>query len=193
FAKQIIGMSIIRDKMKGTLMLSHEKYTGKVLEKFNMKDAKARFGNVMHAMVCTRPYIAHTVGVASRFMFNPRKEHWEAVKWLLRYLKGTSKATLCFSIKEVVLEGFTDLDYGGFLDSGKSTTGYVFTVGGITVSWMSRIQKYVVMSTTEAEYMAIVKAGKELRMVADQRRGYFQFDDVSQDTLYRMYPSPAFG
>ncbi|GJW93969.1 hypothetical protein Tco_0173641 [Tanacetum coccineum] len=188
-------MSIIRDRTKGTLRLSQEKYIGKVLEKFNMKDAKARcqplgdhfklskkqapkteasrrrmakvpyasaVGSVMYAMVCTRPDIAHAVGVVSRFMSNPGREHWEAVKWLLRYLKGTSKATLCFSRKEVVLEGFSDSDYGGCLDSGKSTTGYVFTVGGTTVSWMSRIQKCVAMSTTEAEYMAIAEAGKEL-------------------------------
>ncbi|GJU01349.1 RNA-directed DNA polymerase, eukaryota [Tanacetum coccineum] len=90
-------------------------------------------------------------------------------------MKGTSKATLCFKRKEVVLEGFSDSDYEGCLDSGKSTTGYVFIVGGTAVSWMSRIQKCVSMSTTEAEYMAIAEAGKEL------------------DTLYRKSSSPAFG
>ncbi|GJU47681.1 retrovirus-related pol polyprotein from transposon TNT 1-94 [Tanacetum coccineum] len=201
-AKQILGMSIIRDKTKGTLRLSHEKYIGKVLEKFNMKDAKARcqplrdhfklskiqapkteasrrrmakvpyasaVGSVMYSMVCTRPDIAHVVGVVSRFMSNPGREHWEAVKWLLRYLKGTSKATLCFSRKKVVLEGFSDSDYGGCLDSGKSTTGYVFTVGGTTVSWMSRIQKCVAMSTTEAEYMVIAEAGKYAIHLAKNR------------------------
>ncbi|GKE22844.1 retrovirus-related pol polyprotein from transposon TNT 1-94, partial [Tanacetum coccineum] len=145
-ANQILSMSIIRDKTKGTLRLSQEIYKGKVLEKFNMKDAKARcerlgghfklIGSVMYAMVCTRPDIAHAVGVVSRFMSNPGREHWEVVKWLLCYLKGTSNATLYFSRKEVVLEGFSDSDYGGCLDLGKSTT--------------------------EAEYMAIVKAGKEL-------------------------------
>ncbi|GJT87963.1 hypothetical protein Tco_1069680 [Tanacetum coccineum] len=122
-------------------------------------------GSVMYAMVCTRPAIAHAVGVVSRFMSNPGREHWEAVKWLLCYLKGTSKATLCFSRKEVVLEGLFNSDYGGCLDSGKSTTGYVFTVGGTTVSGMSRIQKCVAMSTTEAEYMAIAEAGKELSAI----------------------------
>ncbi|GKC37860.1 retrovirus-related pol polyprotein from transposon TNT 1-94 [Tanacetum coccineum] len=162
-ARQILGMSIIKDKTKGALLLSQEKYIGKVLEKFNIKDAEGRsVGSVMYTMVCTRPYIAHAVGVVSRFMSNPGREHWEAVKWLLCYLKGTSKATLYFSRKEVVLEGFSNLDYGGCLDSGKSTTGYVFTVGGTTVSWMSRIQKCVAMSTTEAEYMAIIEVGKEL-------------------------------
>ncbi|GJT43808.1 retrovirus-related pol polyprotein from transposon TNT 1-94 [Tanacetum coccineum] len=68
-------------------------------------------GSMMYTMVCTRPNIAHAMGVVSRFMSNPGREHWEAVKWLLRYLKGTLKATLCFGRKEVVLEGFSDSDY----------------------------------------------------------------------------------
>ncbi|GKB24641.1 retrovirus-related pol polyprotein from transposon TNT 1-94 [Tanacetum coccineum] len=173
--KQILGVSIIRDRMKGTLRLSQEKYIGKVLEKINIKDLDTRchrlgdhfklIGSVMYVMVCTRLDIAYAVGVVSRFMSNPRREHWEVVKWLLRYLKGTSKATLCFSRKEVVLEGFSNLDYGSCLDSGKSTAGYVFIVGGTAVSWMSRIQKYFDMSTTEAGYMAIVEAGKELSVI----------------------------
>ncbi|GJV39256.1 retrovirus-related pol polyprotein from transposon TNT 1-94 [Tanacetum coccineum] len=77
------------------------------------------FGSVMYTMVCTRPDITHAVGIVSRFMSNPGREHWKSVKWRLRYLKGTSKATLCFSRKEVVLEGFSDSDYGGCLDSAE--------------------------------------------------------------------------
>ncbi|GKE65264.1 retrovirus-related pol polyprotein from transposon TNT 1-94 [Tanacetum coccineum] len=123
YVKQILGMNIIRDKTNGSLRISQEKYIGKVLEKFNMKDVEARsVGSVMYVMVCIRPNIAHAVGVVSRFMSNPGREHWEAVKWLLCYLKGTSKATLCFSRKDVVLEGFSDSDYIGCLDLGKSTT-----------------------------------------------------------------------
>nr|GEY57625.1 retrovirus-related Pol polyprotein from transposon TNT 1-94 [Tanacetum cinerariifolium] len=76
-------------------------------------------GSVMYDMVCTRPDIVYAVGVISRFMSNPGRKHWEAV--LLHYLKGTSKATLCFSRKEVVLEGFSDSDYEGCLDSGTSS------------------------------------------------------------------------
>ena len=53
-------------------------------------------GSLMYAMVCTRPNIAHAVGVVSRFLENPRKEHWEAVKWILRYLRGTTRDCLCF-------------------------------------------------------------------------------------------------
>ena len=54
-------------------------------------------GSLMYSMVCTRPDIAHTVGVVSRYMANPRKEHWEVVKWLLRYLRGTSSTSLCLA------------------------------------------------------------------------------------------------
>lgn len=194
-SKQILGMSIIRDRSEGTLRLSQEKYIGKVLSKFNLQDAKIRstplgahfnltkkqspqtdedkeemanvpyasaVGSLMYAMVCTRPDIAHAVGVVSRFMSNPGREHWEAVKWLLRYLKGTSKVALCFRRKDVILEGFADADLGGCEDTRKSTTGYTFTLGGTAVSWMSRLQKSVALSTTEAEYMAISEASKEM-------------------------------
>ncbi|KAK9050872.1 hypothetical protein SSX86_030160 [Deinandra increscens subsp. villosa] len=119
-------------------------------------------GSLMYAMVCTRPDIAHAVGVVSRFMSNPGRGHWEAVKWLLRYLKGTSKMALCFKGKDVVLKGYADADLGGCKQSYKSTTGYVFTVGGTAISWMSRLQKSVALSTTEAEYMAVAEAAKEL-------------------------------
>ncbi|GJV43321.1 retrovirus-related pol polyprotein from transposon TNT 1-94 [Tanacetum coccineum] len=140
-------------------------------------------GSAMYVMMCTRTDIAHAEGVVSRFMSNPGRELWEAVKWLLCYLKGTSKATLYFSRKEVVLEGFSDSDYEGFLDSGKSTMGYVFTVGGTTVSWMSRIQKCVAMSTTEAEYLAIVEADKELVWLKNFLEEFDRAQTVSEGTL----------
>ena len=53
-------------------------------------------GSLMYAMVCTRPDITHAVGVVSRYLSNPGKEHWNVVKWILKYLKGTSKMGLCF-------------------------------------------------------------------------------------------------
>ena len=94
-------------------------------------------------------------------MANPRKEHWEAVKWLLGYLRGTSNTSLCFGKGKVSLQGFVDADLGGDVDSSKSTSGYIYTIGGTTMSLMSRLQKCVSLSSTEVEYVAIVKAGKE--------------------------------
>ena len=77
----------------------------------------------MYAMVYTRLDIYHAVGVVSRFLENPGKAHWEAVKWIFRYLRGTSKVCLSFGESEPSLEGYTDFDMAGDLDCRKSTSG----------------------------------------------------------------------
>jgi len=95
--------------------------------------------SLMYAMVCTRPDIAHVVGVVSRYMSNPGKQHWLAVKWILRYLRGTTSQALCFGGSNTNLQGYVDLDMAGDRDNSRSTTGYVFTIGGTVVSWISRL------------------------------------------------------
>jgi hypothetical protein len=119
-------------------------------------------GSLMYAMVCTRPNIAHAMGVVSRYMSNPGKQHWEAVKWILRYLKGTLGTSLCFTGADMKLTGYVDSDLAGDVDTRKSTTGYVYTLGGTAVSWVSRLQKIVALFTTEVEYVAVTEAGKEM-------------------------------
>ena len=118
--------------------------------------------SLMYAMVCTRPDIAHAVGVVSRHMSNPAKEHWNAVKWILRYLQGTSSLRLTFGGGKPELIGYTDSDMATDVDTRKSTSGYLMTFSGGAVSWQSRLQKCVALSTTEAEYVAATKACKEL-------------------------------
>ena len=119
-------------------------------------------GSLMYAMVCTRPDIAHAVGVVSRYMNNPGKEHWMAVKWILRYLKGTTDQALCFGGSNISLQGYVDADMVGDRDNRRSTTGYVFTVGGTAVSWVSKIQSVVALSTTKTEYVVATEASKEI-------------------------------
>ncbi|MCF8701909.1 Ty1/Copia family ribonuclease HI [Corynebacterium sp. MC-10] len=119
-------------------------------------------GCLMYVMVCTRPDIAHSVGVVSRFLSNPGKEHWAAVKWILRYLRGTSKICLCFGEAKPVLVGYTDVDLAGDVDSRKSTSGYLITFAGGAVSWQSKLQKCIALSSTEAEFIAATEACKEL-------------------------------
>jgi hypothetical protein len=119
-------------------------------------------GSLMYAMVCTRPDIAQAVGVVSRYLSNPGRDHWEAVKWILKYLRGSSKLCLCYGGSKPILEGFTDADMAGDLDFRKSTSGYLFTFAGGAVSWQSKLQKCVALSTTEAEYIAANEAGKEM-------------------------------
>jgi hypothetical protein len=121
-----------------------------------------KIGILMYAMVCTRPEIAHVVGVVSRYMNNPFKEHWEAVKWILRYLRGTSTHALCFGGSDTFLHGYVDSDMVGDKDSRRRTTWHVFTIGGTTISWISKIQKVFSLSTTKLEYVAATKASKEM-------------------------------
>ncbi|KAK9146217.1 hypothetical protein Sjap_006120 [Stephania japonica] len=85
-------------------------------------------GRLMFAMICTRPDIAQAVGVISRYMANPGREHWNAVKRILRYIKGTSNVALCYGGSDFIVSGYVDSDYAGDLDKSKSTTGYVFTL-----------------------------------------------------------------
>ena len=84
----------------------------------------------------TRPDIGHAVGFVSRHMKNPGKEHWMAVKWILRYLRGTTDQALCFGGSNIALQGYVDADMAGDKDNRRRTTGYVFTIGGMTVSWV---------------------------------------------------------
>ena len=92
-------------------------------------------GSLMYAMVCTRPDLAHAVRVVSRFMGQPGKEHWAAVKRIFRYLKGTSDVGLIYGCDNPRLViGYSDCDYAGDVDSRRSITGYVFTLDGSVVS-----------------------------------------------------------
>ena len=75
----------------------------------------------------------------------------------MRYLRGTSDTSLCFAARDLKLEGFVDADSAGDIDSKKSTIGFVFTLGGIAISWDSNLQKIVALSTTEAKYVALTK------------------------------------
>ena len=119
-------------------------------------------GSIMYAMVCTRPDISQAVSVVSRYMDKPGKAHWSAVKWILRYLKGTSKLGLLFSAQSsCTVIGYSDSDYASDLDRRRSLTGYVFTLSECAVSWKATLQSTVALSTTEAEYMALTEAAKE--------------------------------
>ena len=83
-------------------------------------------GSLMYVMMCTRLDIAHAVGVVSRFMSRPGKQHWEIVKWILRYLKGSSDACFCFTGTNLKLQGYVDAEFAGDINSRKSTIGFFF-------------------------------------------------------------------
>lgn len=124
-------------------------------------------GALMYLAIATRPDIAYTVSVLSRFNSNPGPEHWKAVKHLFGYLKGTMDYSLTYSPSpspspsKERFEVYSDADHGGNPDTGKSTSAYVIKMGTGAVSWSSKLQSIVALSTTEAEYVSAVSAASE--------------------------------
>jgi len=84
------------------------------------------------------------------------------MKQRLRYLKGTKGFSLKFTPQQPNLVGYTDADWSGGTTTRRSTTGYVFTLGSTPISWSSRQQPTVALSSREAEYMALTQATKEM-------------------------------
>ena len=116
----------------------------------------------MYAMVATQPDLAYSIGIVSWYMSNPGRKHWEAIKHILRYLRGTKDAWLTFeSNNSTEVEGYTDSNYVGNTDNQKSTSGYVFTYGGGAISWRSKLQECTVLSTIEVGYITKSNTAKE--------------------------------
>jgi len=138
-------------------------------------------GSLMYAMVCTRPDLSYAVSVVSRFMHNPGKYHWDAVKWILRYVKGSLDKSLVFDKFKTMTSdvvGYVDSDYGGDLDRRRSISGYIFTLCAGAVSWKASLQSIAALSTTEAEYVAATEGVKEAMWL----RGLIMELGVSQST-----------
>jgi len=87
-------------------------------------------GSLMNDMLCTRPEIAHGVGLDSRYMSHLGTKHWSAIKWILRYLRGTYSKYLYFGVYTTNLHGYVDPDLARDIDTRWSTTSYVLTIGG---------------------------------------------------------------
>ena len=157
-------------------------------EKAAMKDIPYinAVGALMYLSVATRPDISHSVGVLCRYNSNPGPAHWKAVKHLFRYLQGTKdlKLTYAPSSSPELFTTFSDADHGGNPDTGKSTTGYALKMGSGVVSWSSKLQPLVALSTTEAEYVAATSSGAEciwMRSLLSEL-GY----DMSGSSLMRL-------
>lgn len=178
----------------GEVQLSQRTYIRKLLEKFNMIEAnpvktplepgtvltkekcktedreypyRELIGWLMYLSIVTRPDISYAVSYLSQFNSCYGKTHWEAAKRVLRYLKGTDHYRLTYRSGNSSLKGFTDADWGGCILDRRSYTGYVFHFGGGPISWESRKQRTVALSTTEAEYAAITDAVKEAIYLKD--------------------------
>ena len=133
----------------GTKLSSQEKG-----EEIDSTEYKQLIGSLIY-ITTTRPDIMYAVSFLSRFMATPKEGHLLAAKRILRYLKGTMNFGIFYKrSSDNTLKGYTDSDFAGDLDGGKSTSGYVFMMGDGAVAWSSKKQPIVTLSTTEAEYVA---------------------------------------
>jgi hypothetical protein len=126
-----------------------------------IKEYQRAIGSLMYAMLGSRPDIAFAVSMVSRFASNPTAEHMKAVKRILRYLKGTLNYQLTYRGDLQALTGYSDADWAGDKDTRRSTGGFVFNVGSGIVSWSSKRQATVALSSCESELMAQTQAAKE--------------------------------
>lgn len=163
------------------IFIGQKKYVHDILERFQMKDCnpvstptefglklnkdhggkkvdstlyKQIVGSLMY-LTATRPDIMYSVSLISRYMENPTEMHLLTAKRILRYLQGTKDFGLFYKKGEKMeLVGFTDSDYAGDQDDRRSTSGFIFMFGTGAVSWSSKKQQIVTLSTTEAEFIA---------------------------------------
>ena len=142
-------------------------------------------GCLMYLMVGTRPDLAVAVGVLSHFASDPCPTHWQALKRVFRYVQGTKTHGIEFQAKEQEgIEGYSDADWAGDVDTRRSTSGYAFMMNGGCISWRSKKQRTVALSSTEAEYMARFEATKEavwLKMFLGE------LGEMASDEAIKMY------
>jgi len=118
----------------------------------------------MYLATCTRPDISYAVRELARFMSNYGRRHYDAAKHLLRYLQGTRSRGIIYGDAinmTPIFRGFTDSDWA-MNEARKSISGYVLMCGGGTISWSSKQQSVVALSTCEAEYIACTHSARQI-------------------------------
>ncbi len=162
----------------------HWQFPNLIVQKWIQKNGKLvpyreTIGSLTHICRMTRPDIAYAVSVASRYLSNPGRKHWNMVKKILRYLIGTreyvfhlntgNNLTHSFSNQNystssngpLKFYGLSDADWGGQLEESKSTSGYGFFLGNALISWSSKTQPITATSSTYAEYISCYHAATE--------------------------------
>ena len=185
--KHFIGITFDRDRRAGTLKMHQENYCMAIVDEANMSDAvpastpaatstqltrhegpspqypyARMIGRLMYAAICTRPDIAFAVNHLAQFTSCFGPTHVTAVKRVIRYLKGTSAYGLIFRSSVPFGEyGYADADWGANHIDRKSISGNAYMLGGTAISWSSKKQPTVALSTMEAEYMSLSHAATQ--------------------------------
>ena len=185
--RYFLGIEVIRTP-EG-IWLSQRQYALDMLSKYGMADCKpismpldvnaklsAEKGDVVEDvkmyrkivgsliyLTITRPDLSYSVGLESQFMQLPRKPHLDAVRRTLRYVRGTLDQALFYAADApLALYGYTDADWAGSIPDRRSTSGFMFSFGSAAVTWSSKKQPTVALSSTEAEYRGAAVAACEV-------------------------------
>lgn len=204
-----LGIQIEKNK-DGSIFIHQQAYAQKVLNRFEMNNCntvcvpsdpsqvlhefaeselsvcsyREMVGSLMYLAVATRPDISFSVGLVSRFLEKPTIVHENAVRRILKYLKGTLKYGILYSGNhDEKLLGYSDADYAGDNVTRRSTSGFAFLYGNGIISWCSERQKSVSLSTTESEYIAASNAVKELVWL---KRILNELLDKNVDVVFHM-------
>lgn len=171
----------------GEMRLSQKVYIENLIDKFNMTDCKPActpmelslkleknenkddrnypyqklIGSLMYLAVATRPDIMFAVSYLSQYNTCYGSEHWQAAKRVIRYLKGTKDACMRYKKSGTELVGMADADWAACTVDRRSYTGYVFKYGANLISYETKKQRVVALSTAESEYMSLTEAAKE--------------------------------
>ncbi|GJZ63363.1 zinc finger, CCHC-type containing protein [Tanacetum coccineum] len=184
-ADVILGIKIKHENKRIVITQSH--YIEKILKKFNHEDCSPVstlmdpvekltpntgkpvhqleysrvIGCLMYAMTSTRPNIAYAVSRLGRFTSNPSRQHWQAIKRVFKYLKGTINYGLSYVGYPLVLEAYSDASCINHVEDSSSTSGWVILLGGGAISWASKKQTCITGSTIESKFVALSTVGKE--------------------------------
>ena len=173
---------------QGCVKMNQNKYIGRVLERFNMSNCKPRatpcelrmdlinnsdpvdsrkyheiIGSLIYHMTCTRPDLSYAVGKLSQYLSEPSQQLWVA-KHILKYLRGTSHYELRYQkSEELRILAYSDADWASNHSDRRSTTGFCFYLNkeSSPISWKSKKQLTVALSTCESEFMALAKTTHE--------------------------------
>ena len=128
------------------------------VEAVNQRQFRSLIGGLIY-LTHTRPDISFSVGVVSRFMSNPSKQHYGAAKRILRYIIGTLNYGIWYTqVRDFKLVGFTNSDWATSADDRRSTSGNMFGFGSSAVTWCSKKQSIITLSIAKAEYVAATTA-----------------------------------
>src|SRR6202522_1621544 len=127
------------------------------------KPYRSVLGMVMWGQLATRPDLSFSVSLLAHFQANPGVDQWNALLHVVGYIKNTIVYGLIYSPDyDIPPHAFVDADYGGCKDTRRSTSGYVFIMAGGAVSWSSKRQATVALSTVEAEYVAMSRCAQQM-------------------------------